>query len=71
MPVLSEKQIARKMDLSCHTVHDYVKALHKRFDVSSRAELMAKAFALRAGKGEKAHLTAKPVATRRITRKPE
>lgn len=37
----SEKQIARRMNLSKHTVHDYVKELHKRFDVSSRGELLA------------------------------
>lgn len=38
----AEKQIAMKLGLSRHTVHNYVKALHKRFDVSSRGELMAK-----------------------------
>lgn len=37
----SEKQIARRMHLSPHTVHDYVKELHKRFGVSSRGELLA------------------------------
>lgn len=68
---LSEKQIARKMDVSRHTVHDYVKTLHKRFDVSNRAELLAKALASRAGNGEETHLTAKPVVARRITRVPE
>lgn len=39
----SEKQIARRMHLSPHTVHDYVKELHKRFGVSSRGELLAAA----------------------------
>lgn len=38
---LSEKQVARKLRLSRHTVHDYVKELHRRFDVSSRGELLA------------------------------
>ena len=38
----SEKQIAMKLELSRHTVHNYVKALHQRFAVSSRGELLAK-----------------------------
>jgi DNA-binding CsgD family transcriptional regulator len=38
----SEKQVARKLQLSQHTVHVYVKALYRRFGVSSRAELLAK-----------------------------
>lgn len=45
---LSEKQIARKLELSQHTVHNYVKALHQRFEVSSRGELLAKAGKIRA-----------------------
>ncbi len=39
----SEKQIAYQLGLSQHTVHHYVHALHRRFDVASRAELLAKA----------------------------
>ncbi len=39
----SEKQIAAKLELSPHTVHNYVKALHQRFEVNSRGELLAKA----------------------------
>jgi DNA-binding CsgD family transcriptional regulator len=42
----SEKEIAAHLDLSPHTIHNYVKALHQRFGVSSRGELLA-----RAGKG--------------------
>ena len=38
----SEKQVARKLGLSQHTVHGYVKALYRRYGVSSRAELLAK-----------------------------
>lgn len=38
----SEKQIARKMRISPHTVHVYVKSLYKRFGVCSRGELLAK-----------------------------
>jgi DNA-binding CsgD family transcriptional regulator len=39
----SEKEIASQLDLSRHTIHNYVKALHQRFEVSSRGELLAKA----------------------------
>jgi two-component system nitrate/nitrite response regulator NarL len=38
----AEKQIAAKLALSKHTVHVYVKSLYKRFDVSSRGELLAR-----------------------------
>lgn len=41
----SEKQAASKLRMSQHTVHAYVKALHKHFGVSSRGELMARAMA--------------------------
>ena len=37
----SEKQIAIKLELSRHTIHNYVKALHQRLGVSSRGELLA------------------------------
>jgi DNA-binding CsgD family transcriptional regulator len=37
----AEKQIAADLDLSIHTVHDYVKALHRRLHVQSRGELLA------------------------------
>src|SRR3954465_2646515 len=33
----SEKQIARRLALSQHTVHEYVKLLHRGFNVSSRS----------------------------------
>jgi hypothetical protein len=39
----SEKQIAFALGLSQHTVHNYIRALHTRFAVSSRAELIARA----------------------------
>jgi DNA-binding CsgD family transcriptional regulator len=45
---MSEKQIALNLDLSQHTIHNYVKALHQRFEVSSRGELLAKAGKIRA-----------------------
>ena len=38
----SEKQIARKLSVSPHTVHVYVKALYRAFDVCSRSELLAR-----------------------------
>ncbi len=38
----SEKQIAANLRLSRHTVHDYVKALHRRFQVCTRSELLAR-----------------------------
>ena len=37
----SEKEVARRMHLSPHTVHGHVKALYRRFGVSTRAELLA------------------------------
>lgn len=38
----SEKQIAQRLRLSPHTIHSYVKALHKRLNVNSRGELLAR-----------------------------
>lgn len=38
----SEKQIARRMGLSPHTVHVYVKSVYRHYDVSSRGELLAR-----------------------------
>lgn len=38
----SEKQAALRLRISRHTVHDYVKQLHHRFEVSSRGELLAR-----------------------------
>ena len=39
----SEKQVAAKLGISPHTVHDHVKRLHQHFNVSSRGELIARA----------------------------
>jgi DNA-binding CsgD family transcriptional regulator len=39
---LSEKQISLRLELSQHTVHEYVKGLYKELGVSSRAELLAR-----------------------------
>jgi DNA-binding CsgD family transcriptional regulator len=39
---LSEKQIAKELGLSQHTIHIYVKELHKQFGVASRGELLAR-----------------------------
>ena len=38
----SEKQIAQALKLSPHTVHVYVKQLYKRFNASSRGELLSR-----------------------------
>jgi DNA-binding CsgD family transcriptional regulator len=38
----TERQVAYKLSLSVHTVHDYVKALYTHFGVSSRGELLSK-----------------------------
>ena len=38
----SEKQVAAKLGLSPHTVHVYVKAIYRRYGVSSRGELLAR-----------------------------
>lgn len=38
----SEKQIARRMGVSRHTVHVYVKNLYRHYEVSSRGELLAR-----------------------------
>lgn len=37
----SRKDIARQLELSEHTVGDYFKSIYKRFEVSSRAELLS------------------------------
>jgi len=39
---LSEKQVARALHISPHTVHVYVKRLYRQFDVQSRGELIGK-----------------------------
>jgi DNA-binding NarL/FixJ family response regulator len=38
----SEKQAAQAINVSRHTVHIYVKALYRHFDVASRGELLAR-----------------------------
>lgn len=44
----SEKQIARKLSLSKHTVHVYVKAIYRGFAVNSRGELLSRFVSRRA-----------------------
>ena len=56
----SEKQIAFALGLSQHTVHNYIRALHTRFSVSSRAELIAKATEDRADFTPKLTITVRP-----------
>jgi DNA-binding CsgD family transcriptional regulator len=45
----AEKQIARHLGLSRHTVHVYIKALYRCFGVNSRGELLARFVAHAAG----------------------
>ncbi|MBC8105479.1 MAG: hypothetical protein H7Z14_02720 [Anaerolineae bacterium] len=45
----SEKQVSIALGISRHTVHNYVKALHRRLGVSSRGELLAKSRASASG----------------------
>lgn len=37
---LSEKEVAAALGISIHTCHDYVKKLHRHFEVSTRSELI-------------------------------
>ena len=46
----SEKEAAAKLQLSRHTVHIYVKNLHKHYQVSSRGELLARCLGNQAGR---------------------
>jgi PAS domain S-box-containing protein len=39
---LAEKEIAAQLNLSPHTVHDYVRTLYRRFGVQNRAGLVAR-----------------------------
>lgn len=38
----SEKQVATRLGVSPHTVHVYVKAIYRKYGVSSRGELLAR-----------------------------
>ena len=38
----SEKQVATRLGISRHTVHEYVKRLHRHFGVASRGELLSR-----------------------------
>jgi DNA-binding NarL/FixJ family response regulator len=38
----SEKQVALRLELAPHTVHDYVKAVYRHYGVRSRGELLAR-----------------------------
>jgi DNA-binding NarL/FixJ family response regulator len=41
---LSEKQIAAELGLAPSSLHEYVKVLYRLLGISSRVELMARAF---------------------------
>jgi len=57
----AEKQVALKLGLSRHTVHEYVKAIYRELGVNSRGELMAMFVANRAAAAD-APQPAKPSA---------
>jgi DNA-binding NarL/FixJ family response regulator len=38
---MSEKAVASALDISPHTVHNHVKEIYRRMDVSTRSELLA------------------------------
>ena len=38
---LSDKEIARKLSLSPHTIKDYLKKVHSKFRVYARAQLVS------------------------------
>ena len=40
----SEKQVALRLGLSRHTVHIYIATIYRRYNVSSRGELVARIF---------------------------
>ena len=42
-----DKQIAHRLNLSPHTVREYINELHRRFEVSSRSELILRCTAPR------------------------
>ena len=46
---MSEKQVARKLGISRHTVHVYVDALYKHYGVHSRPELLMRCLGRPAG----------------------
>jgi len=64
-----EKEIARHLKLSQNTVHVYVKALYRRYEVSCRGELLSKFLRPMAGKDLHDSECRKIPAVRR-TRKP-
>jgi DNA-binding NarL/FixJ family response regulator len=38
----SEKQIAPRLGISRHTIHEYLRRLHQTFEVNSRGQLLAR-----------------------------
>ncbi len=53
----SEKELAYELNLSPHTVHEHIKAIHRAFGARSRGELLARA-AKAKGQGRRTHLIA-------------
>ena len=57
----SVKQIATDLARSPHTVHDHVKALHRKLNASSRGELIARALGHLSGSSHRGHDAESPV----------
>ena len=53
----SEKELAYELNVSPHTVHEHVKAIHRAFGARSRGELLALA-AKAKGRGQRTRLIA-------------
>ena len=52
---LSEKQIALKLELSCHTVHNHIKKIYRAYRVNSSRELLARFIATPGEKPQDGH----------------
>jgi len=53
----SEKELAYELNVSPHTVHEHIKAIHRAFGARSRGELLARV-AKAKGHGQRTHLVA-------------
>jgi DNA-binding CsgD family transcriptional regulator len=53
----SEKELAYELNVSPHTVHEHIKAIHRAFGARSRGELLARV-AKAKGQGQRTRLVA-------------
>jgi DNA-binding CsgD family transcriptional regulator len=56
----SEKELAHELNVSPHTVHEHIKAIHRAFGARSRGELLARV-AKAKGQGQRTRLVAETV----------